>query len=119
MDETAQQKLQQILGNLFAYRTEESYLKGLSFVPRPTDVVLAAAMKTGSTWVSHICNGLRSKGDMSFDDVANVMPVLEFAHDYGYTDLEKPQPFEPRMYRTHCIYTLCPKGAGKYILVVR
>jgi len=56
---------------------------------------------------------------MSFEELCLVIPCLEMAADYGYTDLQAPQPYEPQMFKTHLWYHSCPKGAGKYIVVVR
>lgn len=56
---------------------------------------------------------------MSFEEMSLVIPCLEMAADYGYDDLQAPQPFQPQMYKTHFWYPSCPKGAGRYIVVVR
>ncbi|GMH41172.1 hypothetical protein BSKO_09082 [Bryopsis sp. KO-2023] len=56
---------------------------------------------------------------MDFDSIENVIPHIEMAHDYGYTDLNKDQGHFPRVYKTHSWYPHCPKGAGKYVFVVR
>lgn len=101
------------------YFTEEGFQKGANFKPESTDVIISTASKCGTTWMQQICHGLRSGGDMSFEEICLVVPCLEMAHDYGYTDLQAQQPFEPRMYKTHMWYPACPKGAGKYIIVAR
>ena len=97
----------------------ESWRKGLDFKPTATDVILSTATKSGTTWVQQICHGLRSKGNMDFEEISLVIPFLEMASAYGYDDLQAPQPFLPRMYKTHFWYPHCPKRAGKYIIVVR
>jgi len=99
--------------------TEEGHLKGVQFQPDPTDVIICTPSKCGTTWVQQICHGLRSGGDMSFDEICLVIPCLEMAHDYGYKDLQAPQPFTPRMYKSHLWYPACPKGAAKYIVIFR
>lgn len=66
-----------------------------------------------------IVHGLRSKGDMSFEEIGMVIPTIENAHDSGYTDLSEPQGHLPRVYKSHLWYRDCPKGAGKYIYVIR
>lgn len=45
--------------------------------------------------------------------------MFQVCHDYGYTDLDAPQPGCLRAFKTHCWYRDCPKGAGKYIYVMR
>ncbi|GMH41151.1 hypothetical protein BSKO_09061 [Bryopsis sp. KO-2023] len=100
--------------------TDESRLKGLErFKPQPTDIFVVSPPKCGTTWMQQIVHGLRSGGSMDFDCIENVIPYLEMAHDYGYTDLDKDQGYFPRVYKTHSWYPHCPKGAGKYIFVVR
>jgi len=56
---------------------------------------------------------------MSFDEINLVVPYLETADAYGYGDLYDAQPFAPQMFKTHFWYNHVPKGAGKYITVVR
>eukprot|EP00210_Caulerpa_lentillifera_P005298 g5062.t1 len=101
------------------YRTEESTIRGMNFKPGPNDVIISTAPKTGITVVQQICHGLRSGGDMNFDEIILVSPCLEMAYDYGYKDLYALQPFQPQTYKTHFSYDDTPKGAGKYITVVR
>lgn len=101
------------------YLTTESHLNGVRFKPSPTDVIISTAAKSGTTWVQQICHGLRSGGDMSFEEISLVVPCLEMAGDYDYWDLQAAQPFEPRVYKTHLWYHACPKGAAKYIVIAR
>lgn len=56
---------------------------------------------------------------MDFEEICLVFPYLEGAADYGYEDLYAPQPYQPQMFKTHLWYHYTPKGAGKYITVVR
>ena len=56
---------------------------------------------------------------MDFEDIESVFPYVEMAHDYGYGDLDKDQGYSPRAYKLHTWYPHCPKGAGKYIFVLR
>lgn len=110
------QKLQTVLNELW---TDESHQKGSQFHPQPSDVIISTGTRCGTTWVQQICHGLRSHGDMNLDEIGWVFPHLELAYDYGYQDLQAPQSFQPHMYKTHLAYDFCPKGAGKYIVIVR
>lgn len=56
---------------------------------------------------------------MSFEEINLVIPCLEMGYDYGYRDLNAPQVAAPRVYKTHFWQRDCPKGAGRYIYVVR
>lgn len=64
-------------------------------------------------------HSLRSRGDTDFDEIGFAVPELEFAWDYDYGDLNKPQKYTPRMFRTHVLSKHLPKGFGKYVVVVR
>ena len=64
-----------------------------------------------------ILHGLRSGGDMSFEEIDEVIANLEFS-PYG-AHIDAPQPFQPNMYKTHLTYEDCPKGFSKYIVVTR
>ena len=97
--------------------TEEGIIHGLSFKPRPDDVFVVTPPKCGTTWMQQIVHQLRSGGDMSFDEISDVVPHLEFAYDTGI-DIEAEQDFQPRCYKTHSWYPHCPKGA-KYIVIYR
>ena len=62
-------------------------------------------------------HGLRSRGDMSFEEIDDVVVNMEFSTDV--IDIYEKQPFQPQMYKTHFPYDLCPKGFTKYIVVTR
>ena len=98
--------------------TDQAKLSGLAFRPRTTDVIIVTTPKSGTTWMQQIVHQLRTGGDMSFDEIGQVVPFLEFAQDLGI-DISAEQRAFPRCYKTHCWYDHCPKGAGKYILCVR
>eukprot|EP00210_Caulerpa_lentillifera_P005293 g5057.t1 len=117
------EQIPEALANIMAARsqfiTKECIIRGMSFKPGPNDVILSTARKSGTTVVQQICHGLRSGGDMSFEEINLIFPHLEMAYDYGYEDLYAPQSYQPQMYKTHFSYDDTPKGAGKYITIVR
>ncbi|KAI7840353.1 hypothetical protein COHA_005899 [Chlorella ohadii] len=80
--------------------SEEGRLKGYEMQPRSGDVFIASPPKCGTTWVCQLVQTLRSRGDMSFEEI-NL-------------------PWSPRVFKTHIWYPDCPKADGaKYIYVVR
>eukprot|EP00731_Ephydatia_muelleri_P019836 Em0012g661a len=96
--------------------------KQLSFSPRPTDVIVATSPKSGTTWVSHICHQIRTKGvEPDFENqIPDVIAMLDFC---GRPELNidpntMVQPAEPRIYYTHHTYETIPKG-GKLIYCFR
>ncbi|CAB4005017.1 sulfotransferase domain-containing [Paramuricea clavata] len=97
--------------------TMEGRQKVLGFVPRSSDVIVATPMKCGTTWMQQIMHQLRSGGDMTFTDIDEVVPWIELAYDVGL-DLDAEHKYQPRCFKTHASYDVCPKG-GKYILVYR
>lgn len=66
--------------------------------------------------MQQICHGLRTKGDMNFDEITCVVPWNITAKDCGQRVTDE-QP-APRCFKTHDTFAQCPKGA-KYIVVVR
>ena len=90
---------------------------GLAFEPRPSDVIISPFPKSGTTWLQQIVHGLRTRGDMDFDDISRVIPWIKTAHDLGL-DLEEPQGAAPRAYKSHLGWQEVPKG-GRYIVVFR
>ncbi|GAB4283942.1 MAG: hypothetical protein Kow0058_02920 [Roseovarius sp.] len=88
-----------------------------AFRPDPSDVIIAPFAKCGTTWMQQIVHGLRSGGSMDFDEITEVVPWLELAHDMG-VDLDAPQRARPRAFKSHLGWDEIPKGA-RYIVVLR
>ena len=97
--------------------TDESQLKGQDFQPRSTDIFVTGSPKSGTTWLQQIVHQLSTGGDMDFEDIIDVVPLVDFAYDLQQ-DLEVEQKGFPRCFKTHFWYPRCPKGA-KYIWCVR
>ena len=97
--------------------TEHGVNHGLTFKPRSDDVIVVTPPKCGTTWMQEILHQLRSGGDMSFDEISDVVPFIEHAYDLQI-DLNAEHNYQPRCYKSHAWYPYCPKG-GKYILVYR
>lgn len=97
--------------------TPEGVGKGLAFQPRPSDVIIAPYGKCGTTWLQQTVHGLRTRGDMDFDDISRVVPWIEPASDVGI-DLDAEQRAEPRAFKSHLGYDMVPKGC-RYIVSLR
>lgn len=97
--------------------TEEGRAYGLAFPLQPTDVVITPYGKSGTTWLQQIVHGLRTRGDMDFDDISRVVPWLETSYDLGI-DLHAPQRGHPRAFKSHLNWYDIPKG-GRYIVSIR
>lgn len=103
---------------LSKFETEQGRLAGFAFKPRLSDVFIVTSPKAGTTWLQHICHQLRTKGDMNFAEVSEVVPWIELAYDLGQ-DLQAHQPgAPPRLYKTHAWKRDIPKG-GRYIVCFR
>ena len=108
--------LQQIEEKAKNFVTNEGRQRAMSFVPRPSDVIVVTPSKCGTTWMQQIMHQLRSGGDMSFTDIDDVVPWIELAYDVGQ-NLDAEQKFQPRCFKTHEWFG-CPEGS-KYIFVYR
>lgn len=97
--------------------TKEGFQCGLGFRPETTDILIAPYVKCGTTWMQQIVHGLRTGGSMDFDEILEVVPWIELAHDMA-VDLGAPQVAHPRAFKTHLPWDLVPKG-GRYIVVFR
>ncbi|PRW56116.1 sulfotransferase isoform A [Chlorella sorokiniana] len=118
--DSAPPAIQRMVHALSLQESEEGRIKGYEMQPRSGDVFIASPPKCGTTWVCQLVQTLRSRGDMSFEEINLVIPCIEMAWDGGYKDLQAPQPWSPRVFKTHIWYPDCPKAAGvKYIFVVR
>ena len=96
---------------------DEGHKRGLAFQLRPSDVVITPYGKSGTTWLQQIVHGLRTRGDMDFDDISRVVPWIETAYDLGI-DLDAPQRGHPRAFKSHLNWHDVPKG-GRYIVSIR
>jgi len=94
-----------------------TFERGKSFRPRPDDVILSPWSKSGTTWLQQIVHGLRSGGDMDFDDISRLSPWIEVADALGI-DLDADQGWLPRAFKSHYSYTAVPKGC-RYIVSFR
>ncbi|XP_046855396.1 amine sulfotransferase-like [Xenia sp. Carnegie-2017] len=102
--------------NRSLYISAESKLKGSQFKPRESDIFIVTFPKCGTTWMQQIVHQLKTGGDMSFDEITDVVPWIELAYDVQ-CDLDREQKF-PRCYKTHLQYSDCSKGS-KYIVIYR
>ena len=109
--------LQRMRRHFMNFITNEGREKAMRFVPRSTDVIVVTPPKCGTTWMQQIMHQLRSGGDMTFEDIDDVVPWIELAYDVGQ-DLDAEHKYQPRYYKSHEGYERCPKGA-KYIVVYR
>ena len=87
------------------------------FVPRADDVLIATYPKCGTTWMQQIVHSLRTRGDMDFEEITEVVPWIEMAHDVGQ-DLDADQRGTPRAFKTHLDGDAVPGGA-RYIYIIR
>ena len=88
-----------------------------AFRPRADDVIIATYPKSGTTWMQQIVHALRTGGEMDFEEITQVVPWLEMAHDMDI-DLEQSQSAGVRAFKTHMNGEIAPGGC-RYIFVVR
>ncbi|CAE7817011.1 unnamed protein product [Symbiodinium sp. CCMP2592] len=89
----------------------------IPFEPLPSDVFLVGVMGSGITMLTQVAHGLRSKGDMSFNDINEVVPWFHAAQLCGQ-NLDEHQPFKPRLFKTHQLYEKLPEDA-KFVVLFR
>ena len=97
--------------------TKEAWEAGLAFKPAPTDVIISPYAKCGTTWLQQIVHGLRTGGDMDFDDISRVVPWIETAYSLDI-DLEAEQSGTPKAFKSHLPWDLVPKGC-RYVVSLR
>lgn len=94
-----------------------TFERGKEFKPRTDDTIITPWSKSGTTWLQQIAHGLRSGGDMDFDDISRLSPWIEVADALGI-DLDAEQGWWPRAFKSHYSYNAVPKGA-RYIVSFR
>lgn len=95
----------------------ESIRHGREFTAREDDIFISTYPKSGTTWMQQICHGLRTRGDMDFEEITCVVPWNITAQDCGQRMTDEHKAL-PRCFKTHDTFEEVPKGA-KYIVVVR
>ncbi|MBI1299081.1 sulfotransferase domain-containing protein [bacterium] len=95
----------------------ESTEYGKGYQAQPTDLFISPYPKCGTTWLQQIVHGLKTRGDMSFDDISQVVPWLEMAQ-FHEIDLYAPQPGGFHAFKSHLAWYDIPKG-GRYIVSFR
>jgi len=92
----------------------------LEFKPRPEDIFIVTYPRSGTTWLQMILYQLSSDGNMDIDHIAQKIPWFERLIHYR---IWQAQDFEamssPRIFKTHLPANEIPRGAGKYIYMVR
>jgi len=99
------------------FRTSESKERALSFIPDATDIFISPFAKSGTTWTQQIVHSIRTRGDMDFREIMEVVPWIEMSFDLGI-DIHAPQKAFPRAFKSHMTWDDIPKGA-RYIYSVR
>lgn len=89
----------------------ETFERGKVFRPRADDVIITPWSKSGTTWLQQIVHGLRSGGDMDFDDISRLTPWIEVADALGI-DLDADQGWWPRAFKSHYSYHAVPKSCA-------
>jgi len=97
--------------------TPEGLERALAYQAEPSDVFVVTPPKCGTTWMQQIVHGLRTGGSLDFDNINDVVPWLQMAHDVG-RELDAPQVARPHAFKTHSPLDEVPQG-GRYIVVVR
>ncbi|MEM7132148.1 MAG: sulfotransferase domain-containing protein [Chloroflexota bacterium] len=96
---------------------KESLEFGMAYLAQPTDLFISPYSKCGTTWLQQIVHCLRTRGNMDFDDLIQVIPWLEIVQLLGI-DPYAPQCGGFRVFKSHLSYYAIPKG-GRYIVSFR
>mmetsp|Transcript_59959 Transcript_59959/g.137468 ORF Transcript_59959/g.137468 Transcript_59959/m.137468 type:complete len:349 (-) Transcript_59959:513-1559(-) len=95
----------------------ESVVAGRTFKPAPSDVFVVTYPKCGTTWMMQIVHALRTRADMNYGEITEVVPWDILAHDCGQA-LDGEQVALPRAFKSHEAWADVSKG-GRYIYVAR
>ena len=109
--------IEEVKRRLALFSSQESEIEGLNYVAGADDVFIATYPKCGTTWMQQIVHCLRTRGDMDFDEITEVVPWLELSHDLGMDNYAE-QKARPHTFKTHFAWDQVPKG-GKYIHITR
>lgn len=111
--------MDQFLNRLKFQDTPESRRRGLAeWKPQDGDVIVATPPKAGTTLVLQIAHCLRSRGDVSFEEInKDCVPCLEMAYDAG-VPLDLDQMYAPRLFKTHAWFPHIPGNGNDKVRLV-
>jgi Sulfotransferase domain len=109
--------IEDLFNRLSRMRTPQGGEYGRRFRPRPTDIIIDTYAKAGTTWMQQIVHGLRSRGDMNFAEITEVVPWIELAGDLEL-DLDGEQTGQFRAFKSHSTWQEVGKGC-RYICIIR
>mmetsp|Transcript_4334 Transcript_4334/g.5594 ORF Transcript_4334/g.5594 Transcript_4334/m.5594 type:complete len:352 (-) Transcript_4334:100-1155(-) len=118
--ESQDTRIWDIVGTDDQYRagcSDKSFKHSIEFNPRSTDIIIATAPKTGTTWLQQICHQIRTGGDEEMEDIDKVSPWIQIAWDLGQ-NLNSEQAAFPRNFKSHQKLSSVNKGA-KYLCAIR
>lgn len=105
--------------------TERSFVRGMSYGPRPDDVFVVTQMKCGTTWMQHVVYQVvhRGHGDLVAEGhtLYGVAPWLEAETGVAVEDAPLHGAERPaRIIKTHLPAAACPfADQARYIYVAR
>ena len=99
------------------FRSDESERRADETLTLATDVFIATYPKCGTTLLQQMLHTLRTRGDMSFDEITEVVPWFESAWDIGI-DPGAEQVASPRVFKTHRPADKLP-DVGRFIHITR
>ena len=109
--------IEDVKKRLDRFSTEKSNASGRAYRPEPSDIFIATYPKCGTTWMQQLVHCLRTRGDMEFEEITEVVPWLELSYDLG-VDIYARQKARPHAFKSHLSWSQIPKG-GRYIHVTR
>ena len=89
----------------------------LEYQGRPDDILIVSYPKSGTSWVQMIVYQLASGGKVDFEHIQDVCPHFEATMLLYGKRINDLRP--PRLVKSHLSYGQMPKGAGRYIYVLR
>lgn len=104
------------VGYVIRYIDSESRKLAYSgFTPRPDDIFVVTFPKSGTTWLQMILYQIFTDGEMDIAHISEWSPYFDVSvRGPGIDHLPSP-----RIIKSHLAYNMIPKGACKYIYVVR
>ncbi|HVR97475.1 MAG TPA: sulfotransferase domain-containing protein [Thermoanaerobaculia bacterium] len=97
----------------------QAVLYKFSYTPRPEDVFIATAPKSGTTLLQMMLYQLTTDGAMSFPHIDSVSPFYELDFLRGAPPGFHDRLPSPRIFKTHLRYENLPPGVPRVLYMVR
>ncbi|CAE7288263.1 SULT1C3 [Symbiodinium sp. CCMP2592] len=104
-----------------AFKQLFPWKESMGFESKPSDVLIAGSMGSGTTWLSHILHGLRVDGSLDFEDLNQVVTWYDVLGSKKGPEMlasQERMELEPRILKSHHVHAAAVANV-RYVVLMR